>query len=50
MDIKEKYNHKDDINYDGTCVIYSKALLDIPVVYWNNRFLNLAGIIEAQEK
>lgn len=49
MDIKEYYNNEKDVNYDNTCVIYSKSLSDFPVKYWNNRFLNLKQIIADQE-
>lgn len=50
MDIKEYYNNPDDDNYDGTCLIFSKSLTDQPVPYWNNKFINLKGIISDQEK
>lgn len=50
MDIKEYYNNEDDVNYDGTCVIYSKSLGDYKVIYWDNKFLNLKEIIEDQDK
>ncbi len=49
MDIKEVYNNKDDLNYNGNCVIYSKSLTDEIASYWNNRFLNLKQIILAEE-
>ena len=50
MDVKEYYNNKEDINYDNTCIIYSKSLNNNKVEYWNNKFLNLKNIVEAQEK
>lgn len=49
MDIKEYYNNEKDINYDSTCVIYSKSLVNEEVQYWNNRFLNLKEIVENEE-
>ena len=42
MDLKEKYNNKNDINYDNTCLVYTKKINNIDKLeYWNNRFLNL---------
>lgn len=49
MDIKEYYNNVNDVNYDNTCVIFSKSLFETPITYWNDRFLNLKEIIAAQE-
>lgn len=49
MDIKEYYNNNEDINYDNTCVIYTKALNNNKIKKWNNKFLNLKGIIYEQE-
>lgn len=49
MDIKEYYNNPNDVNYDNTCVIFSKSLFETPVTYWDNKFLNLKEIIAAQE-
>ena len=49
MDIKEYYNNEDDCTYDGTCLIYTKSLFDDKPEKWNNRFLNIKGIIEEQE-
>lgn len=49
MDIKEYYNNDEDINYDGTCVIYSKSIDNCKVEYWNNKFLNLKEIVDEQE-
>lgn len=48
MDIKEMYNNKDDVNYNGNCIIYSKSLTAEPVTKWNDKFLNLRLIIEEQ--
>ncbi len=48
MDIREYYRNKKDVNYDNTCVIYSKSLFDFPVTYWDNKFLNLKNIISMQ--
>ena len=50
MDIKEYYNNPDDINYDGTCLIYTKSLDDEKPTYWNDKFLNLKTIVEEEEK
>ncbi len=33
MDIKEYYNNEKNVNYDNTCVIYSKSLSDFPIKY-----------------
>jgi len=42
MDIVERYNNPNDVNYDNTCLIYSKSLYDdIEVSKWDNKFLNL---------
>lgn len=49
MDIKEYYNNVNDVNYDNTCVIFSKSLFETPITYWNDRFLNLKEIIATQE-
>ena len=49
MDIKEYYNNVNDVNYDNTCVIFSKSLFETPITYWNDRFLNLKEIIAAQK-
>jgi len=50
MDMKEYYKNTEDINYDDTCVIYSKSLTEDMVIPWNNVFLNLknANKIEKQ--
>ena len=42
------YNNKDDVNYNGNCIIYSKSLTAEPVTKWNDKFLNLRLIIEEQ--
>lgn len=44
MDIKEYYNNPDDINYDNTCVIYTKSMINEEPQLWNNKFMNLKGI------
>lgn len=49
MDIKEYYNNKNDLNYNGNCVIYSKSLTNEKTSYWNNKFLNLREIILSEE-
>lgn len=49
MDSKEYYNHPDDLNYNNTCIIYTKLLSGEKIENWNNRFLNLIEIIEEQE-
>lgn len=49
MDIEEKYNNPDDVNYDNNCIIFSKALSENPITYWNNRFMNLKEIIAQQD-
>lgn len=42
MDVVEEYNNPDDINFENTCLIYSKAINDNDKVsMWNNKFLNL---------
>lgn len=49
--IEEKYNRKDDFDYDGTCLIFSMSLNDNDKVYkWNNRFMNLNMIVEDEER
>lgn len=50
MDTKEYYNNKEDINYDNTCLIYTKSLNNNEIELWNNKFLNLREIINEQEK
>lgn len=50
LDIKEYYNNKEDDNYNNTCLIYSKALCNNKVKYWNNKFLNLKQIIRLEEE
>lgn len=49
MDIKEYYKNTNDINYNNTCLIYTKSLGNYKIEKWNNRFLNLKGIIKNQE-
>lgn len=49
MDIKEYYKNENDVNYDNTCLIYTKVLGNYKIEKWNNRFLNLKEIIESQE-
>ena len=42
MDISETYNNQDDINYNNTCLIYSKSLVpNRKVLLWNNKNINL---------
>ena len=50
MDFKEYYNNPEDINYDGTCLIYTKGLNNNKPIYWNNIFLNLREIVEEEKK
>lgn len=46
MELKEYYNNPNDINYDNTCVIYTKSLFGEVPVLWNNRFINLKDMVE----
>ena len=42
MDICEKYNNSDDINYNNTCLIYSKSLISGKnVLLWDNKNIYL---------
>ena len=43
MTISEQYNNPDDVNYDGTCLIYGKPVFDTidKVEPWNSRNINL---------
>ena len=42
MDICEEYNNIDDINFDNTCLVYTKFLKEVSDdKLWNNRYLNL---------
>ena len=50
MDIKEEYNNPLDFNYDNTCVIYSKSLVNGNVKRWNNKFLNLNEIVKREKE
>lgn len=49
MDFNEKYDCKDDYNYDGTCYIWTKVLFGDERIKWNNKCLGLKEIAE-QEK
>lgn len=47
MDKTEEYNNVEDINFDNTCLIYSKAIKDnVNIELWNNKFLNLKHGVE----
>lgn len=46
MELKEYYNNPEDINYDNTCIIYTKSLFNDKPVLWDNKFINLKNIIE----
>lgn len=48
MDLKEYYKNDNDINYDDTCLIYTKSLNNNNVKKWNNRFLNLREIVSQE--
>ncbi len=50
MQMYEKYENKDDYNYDGNCYIYSYSLCGEEIKQWNNRFMNLKYDIEQEEK
>ena len=42
MDICEEYNNEDDIDFDNTCLVYTKFIKEIGNnKMWNNRYLNL---------
>lgn len=42
MDIVEEYKNVNDINFDNTCLIYSKSINEKgKPIFWNNKFLNL---------
>lgn len=42
MDICEEYNNPNDINFDNTCLVYTKVIRKGDNnKMWNNRFLNL---------
>ena len=42
FDTKEEYKNENDINFDHTCLIYSKNIKkNNKTVLWNNKFLNL---------
>ena len=42
MDIVEKYDNVNDIDFDNTYLIYSKLIVkDNEIELWNNKFLNL---------
>lgn len=49
MDIKEYYKNDTDINYNDTCLIYTKALGNNKIKKWDNKFLNLKEITKEQE-
>lgn len=50
MDIEENYRNKKDYTYEDTCIIFTKILLnDTPLKKWNNKFLNISGIIESED-
>lgn len=49
MDIEERYTNKNDYTYDGTCLIFTKVLSQkAPRKKWNNKFLNINGIIDSE--
>lgn len=41
MHMFEKYNNKNDYNYDGNCLVYSYSLNGDEIEPWNDRFLFL---------
>lgn len=42
LDLVEEYQNEEDVNYDNTCLIYSKGIEEnTPITPWNNQFLNL---------
>ena len=50
MDIEENYRNKKDYTYEDTCLIFTKILVDgAPRKKWNDKFLNIGGIIESED-
>ena len=41
MEYSEYYNNTDDINYDGTCLIYTMSFYGDETVPWNNKNIHL---------
>lgn len=50
MQIYEKYNNKDDYNYNGNCLIYTYSLCDDEPKKWNDRFANIKEDIEDEKQ
>ncbi len=49
MEYIEYYNNTDDINYDGTCLIYTISFYGDEIVPWNNKNIHLKEC-EIEEK
>ncbi len=51
MEISEYYENDDDINYDHTCLIYTKRLNEnVHLELWNSRFINLRAGSESMSE
>lgn len=50
MQIYEKYNNKDDYNYNGNCLIYTYSLCNEPPKKWDNKFANIKEDIEDEKQ
>ena len=50
MDFYEKYDCKDDFNYNGTCRIWTKCLFNDEPLKWNSRNLGLKEIAKEEIK
>lgn len=46
MQLYEKYNNRDDYNYNGNCLIYTYSLCNEPPKKWNDRFANIKKDID----
>lgn len=50
MQLYEKYNNKDDYNYDGNCLIYTYSLCGDEPKKWNDRFAYVKEDIEEEKE
>ncbi len=49
FDFKEEYNNEEDLNFNNSCLVYTKILGNYKEEKWNNRFLNIREMIEKEK-
>ena len=50
MDLKEYYYNENDINYDNTCVVYSKNLTEEKIKKWDNDFIDIKRYVKEEQE